>query len=45
MVQWLILFNIICFHLSNIFDVQFLQRVKPFKCNYNSTLVIRGLLF
>lgn len=45
MVQWLILFNIICFHLSNIFDVQFLQWVKPFKCNYNSTLVIGGLLF
>lgn len=43
--NWLILFNIICFHLSNIFDVQFLQWVKPFKCNYNSTLVIGGLLF
>lgn len=39
------LVNIICFHLSNIFDVQFLQWVKPFKCYYNSTLVIGDVLF
>lgn len=44
MVELSILFDM-CFHLSRFFDVQFLlTRVKPLKCNYSSTLVIRGLL-